>query len=128
MNRIRGRVIRATPISSERLESEPIQSNDGLGSWGDAAAAGDLSSLIPEAVRPHLVLVTPLGTTIIDPTISAQDSNTQAMLSNLGIQVHVIFGPIPPEMLAAAEDAPLGRNLALLGIAVLGGLLLLARR
>ena len=118
-----GKIIDAKVVSSTRVPPR------GLGEFDleRLAATGDLTSVLPDSVRPHVVLVTPAGTTIIDPMIQA-DPGTQATLANLGIQMYVFFGPVPEEFVQQAQSAPLGRNLALLGVAALGVLLLLNRK
>lgn len=92
------------------------------------AVPPSLVDLIPDNMRPHVVLTTPIGTTIIDPLLSSQDETTQQFLQSLGIQVDVIFGPVPNDVLTRAATEPLGRNLgAILAIAGVGLLWLMKR-
>lgn len=119
------RIIDITP-EGEEPERRPLPPRPGVGAVADLP--GDLGALIPEALKPHVVLITPLGTTIIDPLISLQDDSTQQVLQNLGIEMHVIFGPVPDELLTMASDQPLGQNLMLWGgLAALGLFLLLKK-
>jgi hypothetical protein len=86
----------------------------GLGSFEE------LSAFVPDALRPHVVIRTPLGVVVIDPLASSQDDTTQRLLQSLGIEAEIIVGPVPESVLAQAAAEPLGRNLALLAAGVVG--------
>ncbi len=84
-----------------------------------SSAIGD-GSLVPPGVV-YVGLRTPIGSAVIDPFAAAQDPQTQRILQALGIDVTIGLGSPPPEL---AEEPPLGRNLAILGLLGVGVLLM----
>jgi hypothetical protein len=89
-----------------------------------AGAADFLAALTAGSIPPGLVYVqidTPLGSAVVDPGASAQDSTTQSILQALGISVTFGFGAAPAP---APGQAQLGENLGTLGLLAAGGVAL----
>ena len=76
-----------------------------------------------------LALATPVGTALIDPLATAQNSATQAILNALGISLTLYVGDVPADVQAAAAATPLSQGLQTAGWIALGlvGLVLAPR-
>lgn len=64
-----------------------------------------LRGLIPDNLKPTLILKTPIGVAVIDPLAPAQDSSVTSILNALGIQAEVRFGDVPAEITQAPQLA-----------------------